>query len=285
MARMLIVNADDLGRTPGVNEGILRAHREGIVTSATVMMNMPATEEALRLARAEPGLGLGVHLNFTSGPPLLPPDEVSALVGPNGWFLGQDTLAASPDVIDVAQLRSELRTQIERFRALAGEPDHLDCHHFVHLHPRFFEVYLSLAAECGCPVRAPLSHAADAVPNSLVPDASPAELGEWIVRDRAMLEASGVGYPKRFIGAFHGEPNVTVEALLSILSSLGEGITELMTHPGVADRPLREESSYSLHREIEMRSLCDPRVRSLIEDLDICLTTFESVARGAGGRN
>src|SRR5512139_1478906 len=165
MTRQLIVNADDFGRTRGVSAGILRAHLEGIVSSATAMMNMPGVAADLHQARSEaPRLGLGVHLNFTAGRPLLPTEWCASLVDEHGHFLTQEAIMAAPDRLNPDELREELKSQISTFKnALNVLPDHLDAHHFVRLYPPLFEVYLDLAESFKLPVRIPFPRQAAAL--------------------------------------------------------------------------------------------------------------------------
>lgn len=145
--KRLIVNADDLGLSEGANLGILRAHHTGIVTSATVMMNMPGAVAALDLAQATPTLGVGIHLTLTGGRPLLP--DVPGLAGPDGRFR-RDQTAAPRD-----ELERELRAQVAAFLACGLKPTHLDSHHHVHLQvPAVAAIVLGLAAELHVPVRA-----------------------------------------------------------------------------------------------------------------------------------
>jgi chitin disaccharide deacetylase len=129
--KRLIVNADDFGYTPGVTRGILRAHKNGIVTSTTVMINMPYAEESLRMAREQaPDLGVGLHLNLTAGTPLSAPNLVPDLVDKNGEFLSRETLLPKLSSIDPGQLACEIQAQAQRFVELMGKPpDHLDSHH------------------------------------------------------------------------------------------------------------------------------------------------------------
>jgi len=138
MARYLIVNADDFGRSRGVNLGIIKAHKEGIVTSTSFMVNQPFAQEGASILKDTPSLGAGVHLVFSAGRPLLPPEKVPSLVDSQGLFLTQEALLAKAERVSQEELKAEFKAQIERFRTLVGrEPDHLDCHHFVHVHPPF----------------------------------------------------------------------------------------------------------------------------------------------------
>jgi len=286
MSKQLIVNADDYGRTEGVTRGITRAHREGIVTSTTVMMNMPNVEEALGLADDYPDLGTGVHLVFTAWRPLLPstelrtgpPAEVPSLVDEDGHFHSQEAILSNPGRIDPDELKAELRAQIERFRSFGRQPDHLDCHHFVHIYPPFFAVYVELAEEYGLPVRLPFPPEEEwdeaAATVSIAQGLPPALLREIARQDIGLVQAKGIPHPDRFIRSFYGEGALALENLLSILDGLSEGISELMTHPGLSDEKLLAKSTYAKERERELELLCHPRVRERIGELGIELVNF-----------
>jgi predicted glycoside hydrolase/deacetylase ChbG (UPF0249 family) len=284
MARQLIVNADDYGRSEGVTRGIIRAHREGIVTSTTVMMNMPNITDALKLADDYPDLGMGVHLVFTAWRPLLPPAEIPSLVDEDGYFHSQEALLSHPERIDTCELRAELKTQIERFRALGREPDHLDCHHFVHLYPPFFAVYVELAEEYGLPLRLPFppeEELAKAAASVDIFQGLPLDFLREIARqDIALVQAKGIPHPDGFIRSFYGEDALTLENLLGILKGLPEGISEMMTHPGLADEELLAKSTYGKEREKELELLCHPQVKEMIVELGIELVNFGVLKQG-----
>ncbi len=277
MTRQLIVNADDFGRTRGVSAGILRAHLEGIVTSTTAMMNMPGVAADLRLAKAEaPRLGLGVHLNFTAGRPLLPPEWCSSLVDDHGHFLTQEAILANPDHINSDDLRSELTSQITTFKnAMSTLPDHLDAHHFVHLYPPLFEVYLDLADSFKLPARIPLprlevelEHMPPIIGNL------PPETAKSIGRaDQQQLAAHTIKSTDHFVATFF-DKTVSVPFLMELLASLPQGSSELMTHPGQLDDQLRKESAYSLRREDELAVLTSSQIIDYVAQLDIRLMTF-----------
>ena len=284
MAGRLIVNADDYGRTPAVSRGIVQAHRQGIVTSTTVMVNQPGIEAQMDEALLCPGLGIGLHLVFTAWRPVLPPARVPGLVDERGFFLEQHSVWARAEEIPAAQLRAELEAQIERFRALAGRlPDHLDCHHFVHLYPPFFQVYADLALENGLPLRVPFP------PETEFPRAArslpflegfPRDLVRgMIATNSALLRVRGLRHPDHFIGTFFGREAVTVEGLTGLLEGLPEGTSELMCHPGYDDGAL-SSSSYRLEREAELDVLTRAEVRATVRRLGIELVTFEGLGNG-----
>ena len=281
MVRRLIVNADDYGRAPGVCRGILEAHRSGIVTSTTVMINQPAVEGHLGEALARSGLGVGLHLVFTAWKPVLPPDQVPGLVDRAGDFLDQHTVWARAERLPVAQLRRELVAQVQRFASLAGHlPDHLDCHHFVHLYPPFFQVYADLAAEHGLPLRVPFPVEADfRVALEALPylEEFPRDLVRgMIVTNSSLLTARRLAHPDHFVGSFFGQGALSLDNLLHLLEALPEGTSELMCHPGYDD-PALAGSSYRAERERELALLTDPRVRARVDALGIELITFSAL--------
>ena len=282
MTRQLIVNADDFGRTRGVSRGILRAHLEGIVTSPTAMLNMPGVADDLRTAEAEaPSLGLGVHLNFTAGRPLMPPDWVASLIDERGLFLSQAVIYADPFRLDREELRSELKAQVTAFKNVTGRlPDHVDVHHFVHMHPYLFEVYLEVADEFDLPARVPIPRNASNEPEQLPHVAGglpPAAVQELLRQDRRLLEQHPVKAPAQCILSFY-DKGASSAALLEILTALPEGISELMTHPGLPDAQLNAESSYNRAREREIAVLTDAQVIACVKELSLELVTFAAVA-------
>ncbi|HSB70287.1 MAG TPA: ChbG/HpnK family deacetylase [Candidatus Methylomirabilis sp.] len=256
MARRLIVNADDFNLTEGTTLGILEAHRSGIVTSTSVMVNLPGLERSRDLARACPRLGMGLHLNLTFGPPLLPPGRASSLVDGPGRFLRDP--GRLRDAGDPGEIREELAAQVERFQAVFERPpSHLDSHHHIHRHSRIFEAVLDLAAGLCVPVRA------------FTPEVAAR------IRARGLPAADGAE------GGVGPEPYWTTGRLLAFLDRLPEGVTELMCHPGHADAGL-STSSYSTQREGELHALCDPAVRRALEAAEIrCITYADLGPPGA----
>jgi chitin disaccharide deacetylase len=164
MTTRLIINADDYGRSAEVSRGIRDAHLHGIVTSATCMLNMPSVVDDIQIALKEtPNLGMGVHLVLTSGRPLLPAEQVSALIQPNGSFLTPDEVIFRCPTFPVAEVKAEWRAQIEKFIAIAWKkPTHLDSHHHSsYFTPSLFQAMLELAQEYDCAIRLPVSQDED----------------------------------------------------------------------------------------------------------------------------
>jgi len=219
LPRHLIVNADDLGASRGLNRGILEAHERGIVTSASLMVARPAAEEAVALAARAPALSVGLHFEA--------PAELD----------GSD-----PDAV-----RAELDAQLRRFDELVGgPPTHLDSHHHVHRSDGLAAVFASAAAELGLPLRA-----------------TP---------------------PVVFIGGFYAQWEwqvtelhyVSVEFLEQILrTEVTAEWTELGCHPGYIDDDYR--SVYLHEREEELRTLTNPRIREVLDELGIELRSYRDL--------
>jgi predicted glycoside hydrolase/deacetylase ChbG (UPF0249 family) len=154
-ARELIVNADELGLTEGVNHGILKVHRQGIVTSTTMVANEHAFEHAVQVAKQAPGLAVGIHLNITHGSPVLPEVRVFSLIDEDGLFFrrGRFLQRMVAGQIDTVHVEDEFRAQIAKVIESGIRPSHLDSHESIHMYPAIFRVVAALARELRMPVR------------------------------------------------------------------------------------------------------------------------------------
>jgi chitin disaccharide deacetylase len=150
--RRLIVNAADFGRSESINEAVLRAHREGILTTASLMVNEPAADEAVKLARENPKLGVGLHLALVCGRAALPTERIPHLAGADGRF-SDNAPAAGWRYFFNARCKEELRVEIEaqvaKFRATGLRLDHVNGHLNLHLHPVVFDILMENAERWG----------------------------------------------------------------------------------------------------------------------------------------
>jgi hopanoid biosynthesis associated protein HpnK len=285
--RNLIVNADDLGWTAGVNRGVAEAHRNGIVTSASLLANGAAFAEAVELARKTRGLGVGVHLNLSDGPPTAAPNAVPSLVndsrefegGPDGLLLKIATRALS-----MREVETEWEAQIAKILAAGIEPTHLDGHKHVHMLPGLFEIALRLAKRHGIgAIR--VSHEASSLRAALTTGELRAAVVlkqgvqarglKLLARDaREQADRAGVSTADYFCGiAQTGE--LTKEGVARLLRSLPEGTTELMCHPGYADEALRKTATrLQGSREKEVEILTDTEIRNLVASQGIRLIDY-----------
>src|SRR3984885_11405853 len=163
--KQLILNADDFGMTRGVNEGITRGHRDGILTSTTLMANDPEFDDAVSRAKQNPKLGVGCHLVLVGGPAVAPKEKVSSLADQNGNLpdsLGSFVARLSAGLIRTKAIDREMRAQIQKIRAAGIEPTHLDTHKHTHAHPKVMEVLGRVAKALGITrVRKPMENLRD----------------------------------------------------------------------------------------------------------------------------
>lgn len=285
--KKLIVNADDYGRSPGVNRGILHAHHNGIVTSTTVMINYPDAAPGLELAlRDAPKLGIGLHLNLTSGKPVSAPEHVPSLVREDGHFHHITTWAQHYDSFEPDHIQREVAAQVARFVELAGRPpDHLDAHHHAtYLHPISLEAMLEIARGYGIPLReglvdSPQDYALQFL-TGLIPGMTPEMGTRMLAEGRTVIAAQPQPpfWPARFNRGFY-DKTVTLGDLLVILTTLpDEGVTELMCHPGYVDEALGA-SIYNVQREREIEMLTHPATRECTQYEFIDLITFGDLPR------
>ncbi len=248
---LLIVNADDLGRTPGINEGIFAAHRDGIVTSATLMVAYPAASAAAAALAGHPRLGVGLHVQLTGGRPSLPAGHVPSLVD-EGGLLPRDPDRVAGFAFDPGDVLDEVEHQLERFHDLVGRlPTHHDTHHHSHRLPVVVDALLEVARRHLLPVRR----------------SSP-----QIAR---RLRQEGLATTDRFEERFFGErsgPGDLREVLAA--AAAARGSTELMCHPARVDDELRAGSTYTDPRERELATLGGAAARDAVAALGLRLGTF-----------
>jgi predicted glycoside hydrolase/deacetylase ChbG (UPF0249 family) len=251
--KRLIVNADDYGRTPGINQGTVESYVMGIVTSATVMILESAADEGLDLARASaPGLALGLHFVITGGGASASPPGALPRLAPEGRFVRN--VRDLPERVSPEEIRRELEAQLALFEKKAGKPPtHMDSHHHSALHASVAPVYAAVAKQRGLPVRA--SNA----------------------RAHAYLRQEKLRVPDHFLESFYGA-GATLANLKFILEHLREGDSELMCHPGHPDVALISDSTYSREREFEIAALCDPSLRATLAAAGVTLITFRELA-------
>jgi hopanoid biosynthesis associated protein HpnK len=289
--RNLIVNADDLGWTAGVNRGIAEAHRNGIVTSASLLANGGAFAEAVELARDTGGLGVGVHLNLNDGPPVAPRESVPSLVNDSGEFEGGPDallLKIATRGLSMGEVEIEWGAQIAKARDAGIEPTHLDGHKHVHMLPGLFEIALRLAKRHGIgAIR--VSHEASSLRAALsigerraavvLKQGVQARGLKLLARDaREQAKRAAVSTADYFCGiAQTGE--LSKEGVARLLRSLPEGTTELMCHPGYADDALRKTSTrLQGSRQKEVEILTDKEIRNLVASQGIRLIDYAFLA-------
>ena len=297
--KQLIINADDFAMTPGINRAIAECHRNGILTSTTIIANGDAFDDAVRRLAELPSLAVGVHLNLSQGRPASPADEIPTLLDSRGeLFLKPARLLhrLASNKVRPAHIERELRAQV-RLAIQAGiSPDHLDGHLHTHVVPGVREIVIGLAREFGIPaVRCPVERtrktkrqgyvgsrrSARAIPGRAARRVVTEGISFFARRFAKLLDAADLLRPEHFTGnAYVGA--FDAGAVRDVLDSLEDGVTELMCHPGYVDAALPATGgSLQQQREAEVQALTSPTIREHLNALGIQLTSYGGVFGGA----
>jgi predicted glycoside hydrolase/deacetylase ChbG (UPF0249 family) len=271
--RRLVINADDFGLSEGINRGIIEAVQAGGVSSVSLMVGMPASDDAVERARAAGrSLGVGLHLALTLGRPLT---SARSLIHPaTGEFAppGRLLARALAGRLRAGDVEAECRAQLARLRATGLRVTHLDSHHHVHAWPGIHRVVRAVARADGIPiVRRP------AEPLWGVPQAwrrLPKRTALALLARHVARGARGPRHVDHFAGlTLYGSPRLG-PALVRLLDALPPGTTELMVHPGYVDGPLPGNDRYTWQREAELRALTSPEVLARLRGPAIELVHF-----------
>lgn len=272
MDRSLIVNADDFGLSSSANRAIIAAHREGILTSASLMLNEPGFDEALAFAREHPSLGVGLHLTLLCGRSTLPPDEIPGLVNSQGEFGSNPARVGFQyffrrDLRE--QLHAEIRAQFEKFRSTGLSLDHVDSHHHLHAHPTVFRILIESAQELGIKhlrlTCEPFGVHARIARFKFLRRANHG-LIHWLLAGRArpILKRMDIRHTGAVFGLMQ-DAMVDESYLYQLLPALPEGVSEIYSHP-------------SLDRfKHEMDALISPRIKSRVHELGIRLVRYQDL--------
>ena len=268
----LIVNADDFGLSSSVNEAVVRAHRDGILTSASLMVNEVGFDEAIKLAKENPKLGVGLHLTLLHGHSALPPEKIPGLVN------SQKEFSNSPVSVGLnyffksnlrEQLRAEIHAQFEKFRATDLKLDHVNGHLHLHLHPVIFKIlmedseklgitYLRLTRDC-------LARARKISRGHFFYKISHAAIFEFLsYRVRKTLAVKNLRHAPLTFGLLQNA-RVDEDYILKLLPELPGGDSELYSHPSL------DEFKH------EFAALVSPRVKEQIEKSGIELIRYQDL--------
>lgn len=264
--RQLIVTADDFGLAFEVNEAVEAAHRDGILTAASLMVAEPAAGDAVARARRMPGLRVGLHLALVEGRPMLPPREVSDLVGPDGRLradmarLGLD-IAVRPRLR--RQLAAEIAAQFEAFAATGLVLDHVNAHKHFHLHPIVARAVIRIGRRYGMrSLRVPREPAAIlARIEPRVARAPALVTAPWAGLLRVQARRAGLASPDAVFGLVWSGA-MTEDRLAALARNLPDGLTEIYAHP--ATNGAFEGSAPGYRYAEELAALTSPQVREAV---------------------
>jgi chitin disaccharide deacetylase len=285
LRKRLIVNADDLGLSFGITDGILESHRKGIVTSASLMVNQPATEYAVACLRDTPSLDVGIHLNLCQGKPVLPPDQIPSLVGNDGNFLPPREISrklinwqASPK-----EIAAEFCAQIDRMLSYGLTPSHADSHHRFHIYPAAASVFSKAVRSRGISrVRGatkqtwPQNNLGNAHAGGLSRRVAVNTYNHFlqhVLFHKLKSPDAGVSlHPK-----FRGKPEHCADAWCFAFENMPAGTYEIWCHPGFRQRNFSETDNLCEQRELEAAMLIDRRLFDVIHEAGIELIDFSEL--------
>jgi hopanoid biosynthesis associated protein HpnK len=268
MDKRLIVSADDFGLSREVNDAVERAHREGVLASASLMVAAPATDDAVRRARALPTLRVGLHLVLVNGRPALAPERVRALVDRDGNFpsdLGAAGVRYFFHPGARGALRAEIRAQFEAYARTGLPLDHVNAQNHFHVHPTVLGILLEIGPQFGMrAVRIP-AEPGDA-----------ALLQPWLALMRARLQRAGMRVNDRVYGIKYSG-HMTRERVLEILPGIPGGISELYFHPATRawDGIDPQIAAYDFAGELD--ALTSGEVRTAIAQHGLTQTTYSDL--------
>ncbi len=280
--KRLIVNGDDFGFSREVNAGIIRAHREGILTSTSLMVADTARDEAAALAKENPALDVGLHLVVCMGRSVLPPADIAPIVDALGRFSNNPVMAGmryffTPGIR--AKLIAECRAQIELHLTLIGYLNHIDGHLNFHVHPAIADIVVDLAHEYEVPcIRIPSEPVLTSLAISRTRPLG--QLVEAVIfralsrRARRMASERGIKSTDRLFGLYQTH-HMTGDYVVGVLERLPAGLTEIYFHPAMDIGGTPPTPSSQLETEV----LTSPRVRDTVASRGIQLTTFGELAR------
>jgi hopanoid biosynthesis associated protein HpnK len=270
--RRLIVNADDFGRSESVNLAVVRAHREGILTTASLMVNEPAAAQAVRLARENPKLGVGLHLALVCGAAALPPERIPHLAGAGGRFTDNPVAAGWRYFFSApckAELPAEIEAQVAKFHATGLPLDHLNGHLHLHLHPVVFGILMDNAERWGIRAmrltRDPFFLNARLASGPWADRLSHAVIFRLLsARARRVLARRNIRHTAAVFGLLQ---NARVDAAYveKLLPRLPAGDSELYSHPSLDQF------------KNELDALINPTIRRLPQQLGIQLIRYQDL--------
>jgi hopanoid biosynthesis associated protein HpnK len=279
MGKRIIINADDFGLCEGVNRAVAQAHTDGVLTSATIMANMPAANKAVLIAKQLPTLGVGVHLNVTAGRPLSEDSSVGPLLGTDGRFaysLSKLFLLFLTGQRIRNAVRTELITQIQWLFDNGLKPTHLDSHKHIHGFPPIFSIVCELARRFR--IRA-IRWLFEPQAVCCSPWPLPSEGGRKRARTvRTMAKINRI-QNRDFLktdavfGVAHtGKIDANFFKAVTLYNNAAT--VEVMTHPGFADGLDPNETRLIHQRKVELKALCSEVTKRYIKDAGIKLVHY-----------
>lgn len=282
--RRLIITGDDFGLAVQVNEAIEQAHRQGILTTASLMVGAKATEDAVKRARELPSLRVGLHLVLVDGSAVLPLQTIPDLVDRKGAFSARLVRAGinfffRPGIRQ--QLEAEIRAQFQAFDKTGLPLDHVNTHHHMHLHPTVLRLILKVGQGYG--IRAmrlpyePLISSWQVSRKAFLPKlAAWVFLSPWLALLKSRLRRANVR-SNEFVFGMNDSGNMHVDLLHRILGHLPQGVTEVYFHPATGRCPEIGRIASNHNPEAELEALTSPEMRQALVEFGVERIAFSDL--------
>lgn len=282
MKKQLIINADDFGIHPAVNEAVHKAATEGILTSTSLMAGGDAFDEAVEMARSMPSLGIGIHLTLVGGiKPVLPPSEVPSLTWDNGVFChdyGKLIVRDMEGKISLSEVYAEWDAQIQKIMNTGLPVTHMDGHQHMHMWPHFYPIARDLAKKyhISC-MRVPDEDVLFGMKDGhIIRWAAKNGLSLLSRMHRPDLKKNHIRTNDHFFGMLYGG-HLNPERFAKFILQTKPGITEIMCHPSADTRAMEDTFHWGYHGEDELAGLLADINRELIEKKQISLISYRDV--------
>jgi len=284
--KQLIITSDDFGLSPGVNAAVEKGWRDGILTCASIMPAGAAFNDALTIARRNPGLQVGLHLTLVQGQSVLPHAEIPGLVNEAGCFSDNPVSAGMRYFFNKGlykQLLREIEAQIQRVVDSGIPLSHIDGHLNIHLHPTVFAFLTDLMPRYGITSfrlsRERLAHNLRFDrQRRLGKSVERVIFGALAAHARPHLERLGIRYTGEVKGVLNSG-RMTEEYLLNIIDGLNEGLTELYFHPGILPDAEISRRMPDYRHEEELAAIISPRLKRRLAELNIGLANYRGDAK------
>jgi predicted glycoside hydrolase/deacetylase ChbG (UPF0249 family) len=284
-ARQLVVTADDFGLSPGVDYGILDAFRGGIVRSTALLVNFPDVSDSVSRLRQEPELEVGIHLNLTAGPPVLPPERIPSLVGADGTLHNFSTFFARVALsrINWDEVTLEWRAQFERGIDEGCRFTFITSHQHVHMLPEGARICAKLAHEFGVGAIRLTNFTLSEMLWPLRPKAL--ALAPLVPTARVFFQRRKVFYNTATLEIPPRKPASALRRVCRTLERLDAGVHELICHPAYEDSLLEARDTYVAGRRNELTVLEHAKLPRFLENAGIQQTTFRELAASRAQMN
>ena len=279
----MIVTGDDFGLSTPVNDAIIKAHEEGILTTTSLMVSAPAAEDAVAYAKSLPKLNVGLHLVLSNGKATSPTAEIPALANANGQLnnnLVRSGVMMFFHSVTKIQLEKEIRAQFEAFRATGLKLDHVNAHNHMHLHPTVFDLIIKIGKEFQITaIRIPNEPSLDSIINGrkdkLLRKLRFLFFKPFVSRMKKLCEIHGIKYNDIIYG-LNDSGHMNINTLIRIIPHISDGITEIYSHPATERWDDIDPAASDYEFEAEYKALIHPRTKRTVQKFNIRLSGFNS---------